>query len=60
MVTLETVTDGARAQFDVDHAERILRMRRSGWVLPKDSEYEYVNGNITRKDKGKGDKAKKA
>ena len=53
-VTLATVSEGAKREFDIDHAERILAMLRSGWVLPKDSEYEYKDGTINRRDKKKG------
>ena len=54
MVTLETYSGEASEKFEVEVAERILRMRDSGWQLPKDSEYEYVNGTINRRDKKKG------
>lgn len=54
MVTLATVNEGAKREFEIDHAERILRMRRSGWQLPEDSEYEYKDGFIIRRDKKKG------
>ena len=53
-VTLATVSEGAKREFDIDHAERILRMPRSGWVLPKDSEYEYKDGTINRRNQKKG------
>lgn len=49
-VTLAT-TDGDEREFDVEHAERILRMRNSGWVLPEDSEYKFEDGTISRRDK---------
>ena len=53
-VTLATVSEGTRAEFDIEHAERILKMRKSGWMLPKDSEYEFKDGTINRRDKKKG------
>ena len=53
-IVLATVSEGAKQEFDIDHAERILRMRHSGWVLPKDSDYEYKDGIISRRDKKKG------
>ena len=54
-VTLATVSEGARREFDIDHAERILKMRKSGWELPKDSDFELTSdGTISRKDKKKG------
>ena len=54
MVTLATVNEGALREFDIDHAERILAMPRSGWKLPEESEYEYKDGVIIRRDKKKG------
>jgi len=53
-VTLATVSEGTRAEFDIEHAERILKMRKSGWMLPKDSEYEFKDGTINRRDTKKG------
>jgi hypothetical protein len=53
-VTLATVSEGATREFDIDHAERILAIPSSGWTLPKDSQFEYVNGTINRRDKKKG------
>lgn len=44
-------------EFEVGHAENILKMKDSGWALPKDSEYEYKDGTITPRDKGKGKQA---
>lgn len=45
--------DGQATEFEVSHAERILTMPNSGWQLPADSEYEYKNGYIVKRDKGK-------
>lgn len=53
-VTLATVSEGTKAEFDIEHAERILKMRKSGWMLPKDSEYEFKDGTINRRDTKKG------
>lgn len=53
-VLLNRQEDGKAFEFEVSHAERILQMRDSGWELPKDSEYEYKDGTITPRDKGKG------
>lgn len=52
-VTLATINEGAEQQFDIDHAERILAMKNSGWVLPTNSDFEYKDGTITRRDKKK-------
>ena len=54
MVALATEHEGVKREFDIEHAERILRMRRSGWVLPKDSQFIFENGTISRRDKKKG------
>ena len=52
-ITLVTINRGAEREFDLDHAERILAMRKSGWKLV-DEDFEYVNGTINRRDKKKG------
>ena len=54
MVTLETYSGEAKESFEVEVAERILRMRDSGWQLPKDSEFEFKDGVISRRDQKKG------
>ena len=45
--------DGEVMEFEVSHAERIMKMQNSGWQLPEDSEYELKDGTIVRRDKGK-------
>jgi hypothetical protein len=52
-VTLMRQFDGQATEFEVSHAERILMMPNSGWQLPANSEYEYKNGYIVKRDKGK-------
>ena len=52
-ITLVTINGGAEREFDLDHAERILAMRKSGWKLV-DEDFEYVNGTINRRDKKRG------
>ena len=54
MVTLETYSGEAQESFEVEVAERILRMRDSGWQLPKDSEFEFKDGVISRRNQKKG------
>ena len=51
MVALEA--NGATREFEISHAERLLRMHNNGgWHLPKDSKYEFVNDGLQcRKDK---------
>jgi hypothetical protein len=51
-VTLEV--DGRREDFEINHAERILRMpANGGWHLPDDSKYEMheTNGLILKRTK---------
>lgn len=52
-VSLAIANSGEKFEFDVEHAERILAIRNSGWVLPEDSQFELKDGSITRRDKGK-------
>jgi hypothetical protein len=52
-VTLATTNEGARQKFDIDHAERILAMKNSGWKLV-DQDFELVDGTINRRSKTKG------
>ena len=52
-VALATRNEGALREFDIDHAQRILAIRNSGWVLPENSEFEYKDGTISRRDKKK-------
>ena len=56
-VALATVNEGAVREFDIEHAERILAIRDSGWRLPEDSQFVYDNGTINRRDKKKGNGA---
>jgi len=53
-VALATVAEGARQEFDIDHAERILKIPNSGWQLPKDSDFEFTDGTINRRNSRKG------
>lgn len=56
-VALATVNEGAIREFEIDHAERILRMPRSGWKLPEDSKFEFTDGTINRRSQKKGNGA---
>lgn len=53
-VSLVRLIDGQAFDFEVSHAERTLAIRDSGWALPEDSGFEYKDGTITPRDKGKG------
>jgi hypothetical protein len=52
-VSLVREYDGQAVEFEVTHAENILKMKNSGWKLPEDSEYEYKDGSISLRNKGK-------
>ena len=49
-----------RQEFEINHAERILRMPdNGGWRLPDDSNYQMdeVNGLTSKRNKGKDKKS---
>ena len=46
-ITLIT-KDGRKQDFEVTHAERLLKLRNSAWTLPENSEYRFENGSIIR------------
>lgn len=53
-VTLETAS-GAQREFEINHAERILRApENGGWKLPDNSPYQfdYYNGITKRASQG--------
>lgn len=47
------VANGVTREFELAHAERLLRMpNNGGWHLPENSKYEFVeNGLQCRRDK---------
>lgn len=54
-VKLLCLANGEVTEFAVDHAERILAMKDSGWALPEDSEFELnEDGTISRRNTKKG------
>lgn len=54
-VKLLCLANGEVTEFAVDHAERILAMKDSGWALPEDSEFKQEeDGIITRRNKKEG------
>lgn len=58
-VTLETAS-GTQREFEINHAERILRSpENGGWKLPDNSPYQfdYYNGIIKRTSQGTSEKA---
>lgn len=45
-VVLENKTSGTTQEFEINHAERILRMpNNGGWVLPVDGPYLFSTKN---------------
>ena len=53
-VTLEA--SGVTREFELSHAERILRMpHNGGWRLPGNSKFEFVNNGLQRRKDKKGD-----
>lgn len=57
-VTLVTA-DGAQQEFEINHAERILRApNNGGWKLPDNSEYQFDYYNGITKRTNQGDSAK--
>lgn len=54
MITLSCPSLDDR-QFEVSHAERLLAMpNNGGWHLPENSQYEYKDGSISRRNTKKG------
>ena len=50
-VTLKCDALGER-EFSVEHAERLLNLKpNGGWELPNNSEFEFVNGTINKRNK---------
>lgn len=55
--TVTLVANGVTRDFEFSHAENILRLPRTNWRLPKDSEFEFKNNALQRrgnKKKGNG------
>lgn len=52
---VEVVSEaGATQALEFEHAERLLRMPRSGWKLPAKSPYEFKDNALHRRaNKGK-------
>ena len=60
-VVLENTAAGTTQTFEINHAERILRMSNNGgWILPENSPFKFdrTNGIEIRTDK-KGDSSPK-
>lgn len=54
--TVALVSDSGRVQdFEFSHAERLLRMPRSGWSVPQDSKYEFTDNALHRRTTARRD-----
>lgn len=63
VVTLENGVLNVTQEFEINHAERLLRMpNNGGWQLPKDSQYkfDFNNGIGFRKNNERNNGAEKA
>ena len=48
--TVTLVANGVTRDFELSHAERLLRMpRNGGWALPENSKYEFVDNGLRRR-----------
>lgn len=57
--TVTLVANGVPRDFELSHAERLLRMpRNGGWHLPKDSKFEFVENGIRHRSDKKTDSGK--
>lgn len=50
------VANGVTREFEYSHAERLLRMPRSGWELPEKSKFEFVENGLRRRQDKKGNR----
>jgi len=60
---IELEANGLRQIFEINHAERLLRMpNNGGWKLPENSDYtfDYYNGIELKRNTGKGTEAGKS
>lgn len=48
--TVTLVANGVTREFELSHAERLLRMRNNGgWELTENSKYEFVDNGLRRR-----------
>lgn len=62
-VVLANTTNNSTAEFEVNHAERLLRMpKNGGWVLPDDSPFifDFKNGIGFKQSKGAANRQKES
>ncbi len=54
--TVTLVANGVTREFELSHAERLLRMRNNGgWELTENSKYEFVDNGLRRRGNKKKD-----
>lgn len=57
IVTL--IANGVTRDFEMSHAERLLRMpNNGGWHLPENSKFEFVNNGLQRRQDRKENSGK--
>ena len=57
--TVTLVANGVTREFEISHAERLLRMpNNGGWHLPENSKFEFVNNGLRRRQDKKEDSGK--
>lgn len=56
--TVTLVAGSVTRDFELSHAERILRLKGSAWSLPENSEFEFVNNALRYRADKKGDSGK--
>lgn len=52
--TVTLAVGNVTQEFEISHAERLLRMTKAGWHIPEDSKHEFVNNAINVKQDTKG------
>jgi hypothetical protein len=58
-VALECPALDTTVEYEISHAERLLRMRNNGgWQLPEKSPFEFVDNGIKRRGNKKSDNGK--
>ena len=59
ITTVTLVANGVTQDFEMSHAERLLRMpNNGGWELPANSNYEFIDNGIRRRGNKKKDNGK--
>jgi hypothetical protein len=54
--TVTLMANDVTREFEISHAERLLRMpNNGGWYLPENSKFEFVNNGLRRRQDKKKD-----